>query len=208
MVCWALWLQSGEAEQIVHIRWPTETFAHARVDVKPMSISFMCIPSRNKAWIAAASSARPKYSAFRQLIMERWCGVLGAEQCWVLVAVFSELNGGSHKVANRNICSCLRRITSMSTVFMCIPCRKKAYIPATSFASANFSAYMQLIMMRWGGALGAEQCWAVCWACLLKSFGAEQILHTRWPTEIFAHACVEIKSMSTDFMCIPSRNKA
>ena len=116
VVCWALWLQSGEAEQIVHIRWPTETFAQARVDVKPMSISFMCIPSRNKAWIAAASSARPKYSAFRQLIMERWCGVLGAEQCWLLVAVFSELNGGSHKVANRNIASCMRRITSMSTV--------------------------------------------------------------------------------------------
>ena len=110
---------------------PTETFAHARVDVKPMSISFMCIPCRNKAWIAAASSACPKYSAFRQLMM-----------------------------------------------------------------------------IRWGGALGAEQRWAVCWACLLKSFGAEQILHTRWPTEIFAHACVEIKSMSTDFMCIPSRNKA
>ena len=60
---------------IVHIRWPTETFAQARVDVKPMSISFTCIPSRNKAWIAAASSARLKFSAFRQLIMERWCGV-------------------------------------------------------------------------------------------------------------------------------------
>ena len=61
--------------KIVHIRWPTETFAQARVDVKPMSISFTCIPSRNKAWIAAASSARLKFSAFRQLIMERWCGV-------------------------------------------------------------------------------------------------------------------------------------
>ena len=60
---------------IVHIRWPTETFAQARVDVKPMSISFTCIPSRNKAWIAAASSARLKFSAFRQVIMERWCGV-------------------------------------------------------------------------------------------------------------------------------------
>ena len=93
VVCWALWLQSGEAEQIVHIRSPTETFAHARVDVKPIAISFMCIPSRNKAWIAAASSARPKSVAVRQLIMERWCGVLGAEQCWLLVAVFSELNG-------------------------------------------------------------------------------------------------------------------
>ena len=96
----------------------------------------------------------------------------------------------------------------MSIVFMCIPCRKKAYIPATSVASANSSAHMQLIMMRWGGALGAEQCRAVCWACLLKFLGAEQILDIRWPTEIFAHACVGIKSMSTDFMCIPCRNKA
>ena len=61
--------------KIVHIRWPTETFAQARVDVKPMSISFTCISSRNKAWIAAAFSARLKFSAFRQLIMERWCGV-------------------------------------------------------------------------------------------------------------------------------------
>ena len=42
---------------------------------KPMSISFTCIPSRNKAWIAAASSARLKFSAFRQVIMERWCSV-------------------------------------------------------------------------------------------------------------------------------------
>ena len=62
--------------KIVHIRWPTETFAEARVDVKPMSISFTCIPSRNKSWIAAASSARLKFSAFGQVIMERWCGVL------------------------------------------------------------------------------------------------------------------------------------
>ena len=60
---------------IVHIRWPTETFAQARVDVKPMSISFTCTSSRNKAWVAAASSARLKFSAFRQLTMKRWCGV-------------------------------------------------------------------------------------------------------------------------------------
>ena len=114
---------------------------------------------------------------------------------------------GHTKWPTENICSSLRRITSMSTVFMCIPCRKKAYIPATSVASANFSACMQLIMMRWGGALGAEHCWAVCWARLLKSFGAEQILHTRWTTEKIAHACVEIKSMTTDFMCIPPGKK-
>ena len=73
----------------------------------------MCSPSRNKAWIAAASSARPNSSDVKQLTMERWCGVLGVEQCWLLVAVFSELNAGSHKVANRNICSCMRRITSL-----------------------------------------------------------------------------------------------
>ena len=41
-----------------------------------------------------------------------------------------------------------------------------------------------------------------------KSFGVEQIVHTRWPAEIFAHACVEIKPISIPFMCIPSRNKA
>ena len=90
-----------------------------------MSISFMCSLSRNKAWIAAASSARPKSSAVGQLIMERWCGVLGAEQCWLLVAVFSELNGGSHKVANRNIASCMRRTTSMSTV---CPRRRQTHV--------------------------------------------------------------------------------
>ena len=61
--------------KIVHIRWPTETFAQARVDVKLMSISFTCISSRKKSWIAVVSSARLQFSAFRQVIMERWCGV-------------------------------------------------------------------------------------------------------------------------------------
>ena len=59
---------------IVHIRWPTETLAWARVDIKPVSISLTCISSCNKAWIAAASSARLKFAVFRQLILERWCG--------------------------------------------------------------------------------------------------------------------------------------
>ena len=36
-----------------------------------------------------------------------------------------------------------------------------------------------------------------------KSFRAEQIVRTRLPTEIFAHACVEINSKSTLFVCIP-----
>ena len=48
----------------------------------------------------------------------------------------------------------------------------------------------------------------VCWALLLQFFGTAQIVHTRWPTEIFARACVEVKPISTPFMCIFSRNKA
>ena len=47
----------------------------------------------------------------------------------------------------------------------------------------------------------------VCWAFLLQSFGAEQIGDTKWPTKVFAHACVEIQSMSTPFMCASSRDK-
>ena len=43
--------------------------------LSPCQFLCTCILSRNKAWIAAASSARLKFSAFRQLIMERWCGV-------------------------------------------------------------------------------------------------------------------------------------
>ena len=47
--------------------------------------SFMCIPSRNKTWIAATSFASQKYSALMQLVMVRWCGVRGNEQCWVVL---------------------------------------------------------------------------------------------------------------------------
>ena len=36
----------------------------------------------------------------------------------------------------------------------------------------------------------------ICWALLLQSLGAEQIVHTRLPTEIFVHACVEVKPIS------------
>ena len=32
----------------------------------------------------------------------------------------------------------------------------------------------------------------VRWAFLLQSLGVEQIVHTRWPTEIFAHACIDV----------------
>ena len=37
----------------------------------------------------------------------------------------------------------------------------------------------------------------VRWAFLLRSFGAEQICHTRLRIEIFAHACVDVKPIST-----------
>ena len=65
---------------------------------------------------------------------------------------------------------------------------------ATSFTCAVKSDSVHLIM--------------VCWVLLLQSFGAEQIGHTRWPTNIFAHACVEVKHISIPFSCIPSGNKA
>ena len=46
----------------------------------------------------------------------------------------------------------------------------------------------------------------VCWALLLLSFGAEQICHTRWPIEIFAHACVDVTLISTSFARIHMRS--
>ena len=49
---------------------------------------------------------------------------------------------------------------------------------ATSFIGAVKSDVDRLIM--------------VCWVLLLQFFGAAQIGHTRLPTNIFAHACVEI----------------
>ena len=47
----------------------------------------------------------------------------------------------------------------------------------------------------------------VRWVFLSQSFGAEWIGHSRLPTDIFAHACVEVKPTSTPFMCIISRSK-
>ena len=84
MVCWVFLLQSFGAEQIGHTRWPTNIFAHACVEVKPISIPFSCIPSRNKAEIGATSFASLKYSAFMQLTMVHCCGGFGDEQCWVV----------------------------------------------------------------------------------------------------------------------------
>ncbi len=37
----------------------------------------------------------------------------------------------------------------------------------------------------------------VCWVLLLQSFVFEQIGHTRWLTEVFVRACVEVKPIST-----------
>ena len=67
-------------------------------------------------------------------------------------------------------------------------------IAATYFTGAVKSDVVHLIV--------------ACWALLFLSFGDEEIVHTRWPTEVFAHACVEVKPISTPVMCIPSRNKA
>ena len=49
---------------------------HACVEIKSMSIDFMCILSRNKAYIAATSFACLKYSAFLQLIMVRTSAII------------------------------------------------------------------------------------------------------------------------------------
>ena len=46
----------------------------------------------------------------------------------------------------------------------------------------------------------------VCWAFLLRSFGAEQICHTWLRLEIFAHACVDVTPISTPFARIHMRS--
>ena len=97
MVCWAFLLRSFGAEQICHTRWPIEIFAHACVDVTPISTPFARIHMRS---------------------------------CQTPMALFPGL--------------------------------------------------------------------VVCWALLLQSFRAERIVHTRWPTEIFAHACVEVQGLQCE----------
>ena len=91
-----------------------------------------------------------------QFVMVRWCAVLGAEQCWVVLWIPIEDYG-------------------------CITSHAQS-TAATHFTFAVKSDVVHLIV--------------VCWALLLQSFGAEQIVHTRWPTEIFVHACVVVKPIS------------
>ena len=107
----------------------------------------MCIFSRNKAQIAATSFASLEYSSFMQLVMVRWCAVLVAALCWVVLWTPVEDYG-------------------------CITSHAQSTF-ATFFTFAVKSHVVHLIV--------------VCWALLLQSFGAELIVHTRWPTEIFVH---------------------
>ena len=156
--------------------------------------------------MATTSFASLKKSAFMQLMMVCWCGVVGDEQCWVVLwsppmktlaalhhmhraqlpdnsqvrwhltmfilswcagRSFCSLSerkgwftlGGQQKY----FCSGLRRGQSHINSFMCIPSRNKTWIAATSFASQKYSALMQLVMVRWCGVLGNEQCWVVLW---------------------------------------------
>ena len=78
-------------------------------------------------------------------------------------------------------------------VFGCITLHAQS-TAATYFTGAVKSDVVHFIML--------------CWVLLLQSCGAEQIGHTRLPTHIFHHACVEVKFMSIPFSCIPSINKA
>ena len=143
-------------------------------------------------------------------------------------------------MANRNVCSCLRRGQSHVNSCICISSRERTWIAATFFASLKYSAYMKLITVHcccvlgkiragWSsgllnedlgcitshaestaatystGAVRSEDAHLImaCWAFLWHSFGAEKVLHTRWPTETSAHACEEVKAMSNLLFASP-----
>ena len=63
----------------------------------------------------------------------------------------------------------------------------------TKFTGAAKSDVVQLIV--------------VSWTFLLQTYGAEQIGHTRWPTEVSAHACEEINTKPTLNVCIPTNTR-
>ena len=71
--------------------------------------------------------------------------------------------------------------------FVCITSHARS-TAATSFTCAVTSDGVHRIM--------------ACWVLLLQSFGAEQHGHTRWPTNIFAHACVEVEHISILVPCL------
>ena len=91
-----------------------------------------------------------------QLVMVRWCGVLGAEPC--LVVLWTSIED-----------------------YACI----------TSHAQITPAAHFIFAVK-----FGVVHSIVVCWALLLQSFGAEQILHTRWPTEFCFHGYVQVKPIS------------
>ena len=88
VACWAFLEQtkkSFRASQIVHTGWPADIFAYACVKINSKSTLFVCVPSCNKAYIAATSCAIPKCFAFTPRIMVHCCGGFGNEQCWVVL---------------------------------------------------------------------------------------------------------------------------
>ncbi len=48
----------------------------------------------------------------------------------------------------------------------------------------------------------------VCWVLLLQCFGAEQIGHTGWPTNMFAYACLPLPQQSIDSCHVQRQSKA
>ena len=138
--------------------------------------------------------------------------------CWVLLLQ----SFGAEQIGHTRLPTNIFSHACVENLFSCISSRNKAgggfgdeqcwavlWTPNEDFGCITLHA-QSTAATYFTGAVKSDvvHLIVVCWAFLLQSFGAEQILHTRWPTEIFAHACVEIKPISIPFMCIPSRNKA
>ena len=81
----------------------------------------------------------------------------------VLVAVFQSSTDWSQWVANRNICSCLRRGQIHINFFYVHLLPQRIMDSCHIFASLKYSAFVPPIMVRWCSVLGAEQCWVVLW---------------------------------------------
>ena len=84
IVCWVLLLLFFRVQQMGHSGWPIEIFASACVgQIHINSFYVHLLPQRSIDSCHIFASL--KYSAFVLLIMVRWCSVLGAEQCWVVL---------------------------------------------------------------------------------------------------------------------------